>query len=687
MSKRTRSQSPANTSRRRMSSPHAISRFSPHSRKELDLAIKELPYSGKHPVHGEIGEWDVSRITDMTQLFSQFFDFDHPLNNWDVSKVTKMGGMFLNCNKFNRPLDNWNVSNVTKMWGMFYNCHAFNQPLDNWNVGNVTDMTAMFYNCHAFNRPLDNWNVSNVTDMSLMFYDCHAFNEPLNNWNVSKVTNMSGMFHNCHVFRQELPWELHPHVDVTDMFKGSHGRLEGFVSDVDCEGKEDPISLESIPKERGFRLEAEAAENNPELKSGRCYDAESLIHLHSQVGPLTRKQFTSKDMRRIKAFRRTRKSRSGGQKRRRKSHSPSPSPTAQKRRTKSPSPSPSPSPMTHRFTPPSREQLVLAIEQLLEHSGKHPVHGEIGEWDVSQITDMAWLFSCKHGQDFNLPLNSWNVSNVTDMRGMFAECSSFNQPLDTWNVGNVTDMSRMFFGCSSFNQPLDNWDVSNVTDMTGMFARCSSFNQPLDNWDVSNVTDMTGMFARCSSFDKPLDWNVSNVTYMSLMFDGCSSFDKPLNSWNVGNVTDMSFMFSNCHVFNRPLDRWNVSNVTNMRGMFSKCSAFRQELPWELLPRVDVSYMFEGSHGRLVFVSDVDCEGQMDPISLETIPKESGFRLEAEAAENNPELQHGRCYDAESLIHVKGQFGPLTRKPFTTKDKRRIEAYRRTRKSRSDDPM
>ena len=73
----------------------------------------------------------------------------------------------------------------------------------------------------------------------------------------------------------------------------------------------------------------------------------------------------------------------------------------------------------------------------------------------------------------------------------------------------------------------------------------------------------------------------------------------------------------------------------------------------------------------------------VNKLSLETIPKESGFRLEAEAAENNLELKSGRCYDAESLIHLHDQIGPLTRKPFTINDKRRIKAYRKTRESRT----
>ena len=41
------------------------------------------------------------------------------ISNWDVSKVTNMEDMFRNASSFNQPLNNWNVSNVTNMYGMF----------------------------------------------------------------------------------------------------------------------------------------------------------------------------------------------------------------------------------------------------------------------------------------------------------------------------------------------------------------------------------------------------------------------------------------------------------------------------------------------------------------------------------------------------------------------------------------
>ena len=57
-------------------------------------------------------------------------------------------------------------------------------------------------------------------------------------------------------------------------------------------------------------------------------------------------------------------------------------------------------------------------------------------------------------------INNWDVSNVTDMHFLFKDESSFNQPLNKWDVSNVTYMRSMFDGAESFNQPLNNWNVS-----------------------------------------------------------------------------------------------------------------------------------------------------------------------------------------------------------------------------------
>ena len=53
--------------------------------------------------------------------------------------------MFGNAKLFNADIGNWNVSKVTNMSGMFHGAHCFNQDISKWVVSNVTDMSNMFY--------------------------------------------------------------------------------------------------------------------------------------------------------------------------------------------------------------------------------------------------------------------------------------------------------------------------------------------------------------------------------------------------------------------------------------------------------------------------------------------------------------------------------------------------------------
>ena len=47
-------------------------------------------------------------------------------------------------------IGNWNVSEVTNMNSLFLNCQEFNYDISKWDVSNVTDMSSMFYNCSNY---------------------------------------------------------------------------------------------------------------------------------------------------------------------------------------------------------------------------------------------------------------------------------------------------------------------------------------------------------------------------------------------------------------------------------------------------------------------------------------------------------------------------------------------------------
>ena len=99
---------------------------------ELREAVRKWANDGRQEVvdtYGEIGQWDVSAVTDMRGLFRGLWHFDEDISSWNTSAVTNMGSMFAWKTAFNQPIGAWDTSAVTDMAHMFYHAQAFNQSL------------------------------------------------------------------------------------------------------------------------------------------------------------------------------------------------------------------------------------------------------------------------------------------------------------------------------------------------------------------------------------------------------------------------------------------------------------------------------------------------------------------------------------------------------------------------------
>ena len=131
-----------------------------------------------------------------------------------------------------------------------------------------------------------------------------------------------------------------------------------------------------------------------------------------------------------------------------------------------------------------------------------------------------------------IDFNDIDVSNIDSFsndkdkcKGIFSHTDFKYIDISDWDVSNVTDMEYMFYMCKELKSVgnILGWDVSKVTDMSGMFYSCTYFNQDISSWNVSNVISMTYMFSWCESFKQDLsNWNVSKVRYRGGIFTACS---------------------------------------------------------------------------------------------------------------------------------------------------------------------
>jgi len=179
-------------------------------------------FDGASSFNQAIGSWDVSSVTDMNSMFRFASSFNQSIGAWDVSSVTDMEAMFSYATSFNRAIGTWDVSSVTDMSVMFGQASSFNQPIGTWSVVSVTEMGAMFAYASSFNQPIGTWSVFGVTSMAGMFHDALSFNQPIGTWEVSTVRWMDEMFRNAHSFNQPLSaWDVSSVTDMGRMFDGA----------------------------------------------------------------------------------------------------------------------------------------------------------------------------------------------------------------------------------------------------------------------------------------------------------------------------------------------------------------------------------------------------------------------------------------------------------------------------------
>ena len=305
--------------------------------------------------------------------------------------------------------------------------------IGDWDTSKVTSMNRLFCDCAngnnwcggvkinraSFNQPIGKWDTSKVTDMDRMFHGqawnggTSAFNQPIGDWDVSKVTNMFQMFAYTTAFNQPLDsWDTSSVTNYEYMFV----KAKAFNQD---------ISGWKLP--RTYRA----------MFSGA--DALTLAYYPYPYHPEAKAA----------------------------AEAAKPKPFADSAAFKT-----------------AVENCLTAVPSGLdcckpksEGGGGADCgaggHAAIGDWDVSQVTDMNHMFL---RTSFNQPIGDWDTSRVTNMHGMFGFTTAFNQPIGNWDTSKVTTMKYMFVRAKVFDQDISGWDTSKVTNKSGMFLNAAAYN-------------------------------------------------------------------------------------------------------------------------------------------------------------------------------------------------------------------
>jgi len=93
---------------------------------------------------GDLSQWNVQGVTDMSQTFKDMVNFNSDLSRWDVSNVLNMREMFSNAKSFNSDLSRWCVQKVVDMYGIFDGATALDicnrgSICKSWGLAHLTD--------------------------------------------------------------------------------------------------------------------------------------------------------------------------------------------------------------------------------------------------------------------------------------------------------------------------------------------------------------------------------------------------------------------------------------------------------------------------------------------------------------------------------------------------------------------
>ncbi|MGY3793473.1 BspA family leucine-rich repeat surface protein [Aquimarina sp. 433] len=493
---------------------------------------------------GQLGNWNVSTIENMIDMFRNS-GMNVNIGLWNVGNVIDFTGMFTGNTAFNQNIDGWNigefVTGTINMRAMFDSASSFNSPLNTWDISRVINMSSMFGFATAFNQPLDNWDTSSVENMGGMFFGASDFDQNVGDWNLSSVTAMGAMF--------QLAGLSTTNYDATLIGWATQDAGETIPSNISisfegsqyCIGEAAKNTLTSVPYNWSIIDDGAACASTdffittwqtttdnesitiPTTGAGYNYAVDwgdgtietgftgNATHEYSTSGNYTVKIIG--DFPRI--F----------------------------------------------FNNQGDRKKIMSIEQWGDQEWQNMAQAFNGCENLkleatdlpnlSQVINATRMFAnTTNFEDLGGVIGQWNTGNINNMNAMFIS-SGFNEEIGNWDVSKVTNFSGMFYDCPNFNQNLANWDLSEAVNMRSFISTTSlatssfsmeNYDKTLKGWATLttgetriprdlvvgvNLTRYCDAFVERNLLVSDYGWRISDLGL------GCPENDKFITTWEV----------------------------------------------------------------------------------------------------------------------------------------------------------
>ena len=140
--------------------------------------------------------WDVSNITSMFNAFGNCSSFNGRMFVL-TSNTSIIENMFSGCTVFNNAgvtsIEAWDVTGVSDFSQVFNDCRAFNRDISSWDMSGATNLERMFAINNVtgvFNQPIGSWDTSSVQNFNNILGNQTSFNQDISNWDLTAVNTI-----------------------------------------------------------------------------------------------------------------------------------------------------------------------------------------------------------------------------------------------------------------------------------------------------------------------------------------------------------------------------------------------------------------------------------------------------------------------------------------------------------------